>query len=123
MASDEKRWARPTAKEGQAEVWKYFDLELPDKDRVKCTKCPAQYYKYSGSTTIMWKHLAKEHQITKETTIRQPRQQESSPTEKSSTSAAPSDAAPSTSATPAETSDMSSQPALKQMSVLDSFAR
>ena len=118
MASDEKRWARPTAKEGQAEVWKYFDLELPDKDRVKCTKCPAQYYKYSGSTTIMWKHLAKEHQITKETTIRQPRQRESSPTEKSS--ASPSDAAPST---PAETSDMFSQPALKQMSVMDSFAR
>ena len=119
----EKSWARPTAKEGQAEVWKYFDIELPAKDRVRCTKCPAQYYKYSGSTTVLWNHLQKEHRITRATIrksqtqsatepSRHPPQPESSPTDHSG------------GATSADKSDASPQPrAMKQTSVVDSFAR
>ena len=66
-AEEDKQWMRPVAKEGSSNVWKYFELELPDKKRVRCNKCPAntKYFKYSGSTRMMWYHLGREHRIHK----------------------------------------------------------
>ena len=69
--AEETRWARPSAKEGQSEVWDHFDIELPNKNRVKCKKCPAKIFKYSGSTRVMWYHLEHVHHIHKSGTQRQ----------------------------------------------------
>ena len=64
MASEsDKKWGRPTAKEGSSYVWKYFEVELPDKKRARCNKCPSKYFKFSGSTSVLKNHLEKEHQI------------------------------------------------------------
>ena len=69
MASETEKWALKTAKEGQSFVWKYFEIELPNKKRVKCTKCPSKYFAFSGSTRIMLFHLEKEHKITKDVAL------------------------------------------------------
>ena len=74
-AETDKQWMRPVAKEGSSNVWKYFELELPDKKRVRCNKCPVKYFKYSGSTRMMWYHLEREHHISKSGTSRQSRSQ------------------------------------------------
>ena len=70
MASETQEkswWSCPVAKEGSSVVWKYFEIELPDKNRVRCIKCPARYFKYTGSTHMMWYHLEREHHIHKST--------------------------------------------------------
>ena len=55
MASDSERvWGRPSAREGQSVVWSHYDIELPEKNFVKCKKCPNKIFKYSGSTRCMW---------------------------------------------------------------------
>ena len=67
--SQASKWTRPVAKEGSSDVWKYFEIELPDKNKVRCTRCPTntKFFKYSGSTRVMWYHLDREHRIKRPT--------------------------------------------------------
>ena len=122
--TDKEGWMRPVAKDGSSSVWKYFELELPDKKRARCIKCPCRYFKYSGSTTGMWHHLDKEHSIKKKS-----QSQIESATAPTSESAASAASSPSTSSGVSKSVNSSTgatnerPEAQIQMSIADSFAR
>ena len=143
----EKKWTRPTAKEGSSNMWKYFELELPEKKRVRCTKCPfnTKFFKYTGSTHAMWYHLERVHHIHKSSLQRKAtpaktpsRAQESSSSSKNSNTQRKSQIESGTATSAATVANASTSNAelgespesnqkgtfsLKQMSLAESFGR
>ena len=47
----------------RSDIWKYFLLDNKHKDKVKCKKCETVLFNYKSSTTDMWRHLERSHQM------------------------------------------------------------
>ena len=49
-------------------VWKHFKVDKNDRSRVTCIICPkgTRIFKFSSSTTDLWKHLKSAHKISKD---------------------------------------------------------
>ena len=128
MASqEEKKWSRPVAKEGSSAVWKYFELELPEKGRVKCNMCPSKIFKFSGSTYIMWYHLERVHQIHKSSRSKAFIDNMKSTAKQSQIQSATANSANSNASTSGEnvspSPSQTAPPAMTQLSIAGSFAR
>ena len=135
MATKDKEWMRPAAKEGSSDVWKYFELELPDKKRVRCNKCPSKYFTFSGATNSMWYHLERVHHIHKpgrsqafiQTLNSRGRQSQiqsaTSNTNESATSNSVSSSAVPSAPNPTSETVASPSITMTQMSIAESFAR
>ena len=62
-SNHEEKWQSTEIRDKKrSEVWKYFDIDPNDSNKVTCNKCLTSLkYPPTGTTTYMWTHLNNTH--------------------------------------------------------------